>query len=64
MIRGTSILLRAMEPSDVDLMMIYENDPENWAVSGTVSPYSRFTIEQFYDNATQDIYFEAIAFSY
>jgi diamine N-acetyltransferase len=56
MIRGTSVLLRAMEPSDVDLMMIYENDPENWAVSGTVSPYSRYTIEQFYENATQDIF--------
>jgi len=56
MIRGSSIFLRAMEPSDVDLMMIFENDPENWAVSGTVSPYSRFTLEQFYENATQDIF--------
>jgi len=56
MIRGSNILLRAMEPSDVDLMMIFENDPENWAVSGTVSPYSKFTIEQFYENATQDIF--------
>ncbi|MFM7015386.1 MAG: GNAT family N-acetyltransferase [Bacteroidota bacterium] len=56
MIRGSNVLLRAMEPSDVDLMMIYENDPENWAVSGTVSPYSRYTIEQFYENATQDIF--------
>lgn len=56
MLRGSTIFLRAMEPSDVDLMMIYENDPDNWAVSGTVSPYSKYTIEQFYENATQDIF--------
>ena len=56
MIRGTSIILRAMEPQDVDLMMIYENDIEIWPVSGTVVPYSRFTLEQFYKNAVQDIY--------
>jgi diamine N-acetyltransferase len=56
MIRGTSIILRAMEPQDVDLMMIYENDTEVWPVSGTLVPYSRYTLEQFYKNSVQDIY--------
>ncbi len=56
MIRGTSIILRALEPQDVDLMMIYENDIDIWPVSGTLVPYSRYTIEQFYKNAVQDIY--------
>ncbi len=56
MIRGNSVILRAMEPQDVDLMMIYENDTEIWPVSGTLVPYSRFTLEQFYKNAVQDIY--------
>ncbi len=56
MIRGTSIILRALEPQDVDLMMIYENDMEIWPVSGTLVPYSRYTIEQYYINAMQDIY--------
>jgi diamine N-acetyltransferase len=56
MIRGNSVLLRAMEPQDVDLMMIYENDTDIWPVSGTLVPYSRFTLEQFYKNAVQDIY--------
>ncbi len=56
MIRGTSVILRAMEPQDVDLMMIYENDTEIWPVSGTLVPYSRYTLEQFYKNAVQDIY--------
>jgi len=56
MIRGISILLRALEPKDVDLMMIFENDPEVWPVSGTVTPYSKYTLEQYYANATQDIF--------
>lgn len=56
MIRGTSVLLRALEPADVDLMMIYENDTENWPVSSTISPYSRYTLEQYYQNASQDFY--------
>ena len=56
MIRGNSILLRALEPKDVDLMMIYENDSEVWPVSGTITPYSKYTLEQYYANATQDIF--------
>lgn len=56
MIRGHSILLRALEPRDVDLMMIFENDQEVWQVSGTLSPYSRYTLEQYYANAVHDIY--------
>ncbi len=56
MIRGLSVLLRALEPKDVDLMMIFENDTEVWPVSGTLSPYSRYTLEQYYKNALQDIY--------
>lgn len=56
MIRGTTVILRAMEPQDVDLMMIYENDTEIWPVSGTLVPYSRYTLDQFYKNAVQDIY--------
>lgn len=56
MIRGTSVILRALEPKDVDLMMIYENDSDIWPVSGTLVPYSRYTIEQYYANAQQDIF--------
>jgi diamine N-acetyltransferase len=56
MIRGTGIILRAMEPQDVDIMMIYENDTEVWPVSGTLTPYSRYTLELYYKNAVQDIH--------
>jgi diamine N-acetyltransferase len=56
MIRGSGIILRAMEPQDVDLMMIYENDTDIWPVSGTLTPYARYTLELYYKNAVQDIH--------
>lgn len=56
MIRTENIRLRAIEPTDVDLLYSWENDPEIWHVSNTLAPYSRFQIEQFVLNAQQDLY--------
>ena len=49
--------LRALEPEDVDLLYIWENDVEVWRVSGTMAPLSydmlqRFVQEQNYDLCT------------
>jgi len=35
-----NIFLREVQPSDLDLLLSWENDPENWKVSGTVKPYT------------------------
>ncbi len=56
MIKGKNILLRALEPSDINLMYEWENDTEIWPVSGTLTPFSRHTMEQFVKVAHQDIY--------
>ena len=40
-------MLRALEPGDIDLLMQWENDPDNWEISGTIAPYSRATLESF-----------------
>ena len=53
---GTNIFLRALEPADVDVLYKWENDPENWLVSNTQTPYSRFVLEQYLASAHQDIY--------
>lgn len=53
---GTSIFLRALEPADIDILYKWENDPENWVVSNTQTPYSRFVLEQYLASAHQDIY--------
>ena len=56
MINGKNIALRALEPSDIDLMYQWENDTDIWPVSGTLTPFSRHTMEQFVKVAHQDIY--------
>ena len=55
--------LRALEPQDVDLLYVWENDVEVWRVSGTIAPLSyerlqRFVEEQNYDlNASRQVRF-------
>jgi diamine N-acetyltransferase len=56
MITGKKIFLRAIEPTDVGLMYRWENDLTIWPVSGTLTPFSRTTVEQFVNMAHQDIY--------
>jgi diamine N-acetyltransferase len=49
-------MLRAIEPADIDVLYNWENDEENWAVSNTQTPFSRFVLEQYIASAHVDIY--------
>jgi len=53
---GELIQLRAMEPSDLKLLYRWENDSTVWSVSGTLVPFSKFVLEEFVNQAHQDIY--------
>lgn len=55
-LHNDNIFLRAMEPSDIDLMYEWENLPENWMVSDTHYPFSKYTLEKFIESSTKDIY--------
>ena len=44
---GKHIKLRALEPSDVDLIYNWENNTAIWKVSNTIVPFSKETISQF-----------------
>ena len=50
------IYLRALEPEDLEFIYLIENDLSLWEVSNTQTPYSRFLIRQYLENAYQDIY--------
>lgn len=51
------IRLRALEPSDVELLYQWENNTEIWNVGSTITPFSRQTIRDFIESASQtDIY--------
>jgi len=55
-LQGKRVLLRAVEPADIDTLYRWENDPSIWRVSNTISPYSRFQIEEYVMNVQNDIY--------
>lgn len=50
------VSLRALEPSDVDIIYEWENDTDVWLVSSTQVPYSKDLIEKYIQSAYQDIY--------
>jgi len=51
-----AIILRALEPEDVELLYTWENDHLIWQVSNTLIPFSRHILKKYIDNAHQDIY--------
>lgn len=53
---GNTVYLRALEPDDLEFLYTIENDENIWEVSNTQTPYSRFLIRQYLENAHQDIY--------
>lgn len=55
-LRGNKVYLRALEPEDLDFVHTLENTEEFWEVSATQTPYSRFLIKQYLENAHRDIY--------
>lgn len=55
-LKGDTIYIRALEPNDLEFIYAIENDMSIWEVSNTQTPYSRFLIKQYLENAHQDIY--------
>ncbi len=53
---GNIVILRALEPMDLEFLYDIENDESIWEMSNTQTPYSKFLIEQYLQNAHQDIY--------
>ena len=55
-LKGNNIYIRALEPNDLEFVYAIENDQSIWEVSNTHTPYSRFLVKQYLENAHQDIY--------
>lgn len=53
---GFDIILRAPEPSDIDVLYRWENDQEIWKVSNTITPFSKYILEKYIENSHLDIY--------
>jgi len=55
MLSSDKITLRTIEPTDIDCLLSWENDPENWRVSNTFVPFSRKLMEEYIYSA-QDLF--------
>ena len=56
MLKKNNIVLRSPEPADVDFIFNVENDQSLWHLSNTLTPFSRFDLEQFVMLSDKDIY--------
>lgn len=55
-ISSDAVYLRALEPNDLDFLYSLENDMSVWHVGNTLTPFSRFVLQQYLENAALDIY--------
>lgn len=55
-LNDNTIVLRALEPTDLDTLYAWENDTALWVVSDTVAPYSREALWHYLQEYTGDIY--------
>lgn len=50
------ITLRAVEPEDLELLYLWENDRTVWQVSNTLVPFSRYQLKQYIESDPSDIH--------
>lgn len=55
-LEGTNINLRALEPEDLDFLFNVENNESFWEISHTQTPFSKFILRQYLENAHLDIF--------
>lgn len=52
------VVLRAMEPEDLDALYRIENDRSLWNIGSTNVPYSRYALHNYIADAKNDIYID------
>ncbi|MDL2303569.1 GNAT family N-acetyltransferase [Dysgonomonas sp. OttesenSCG-928-D17] len=57
LLKNTEILLRAVEPEDLDTLYKWENSTALWIHGNTLAPYSKLVLRQYINDALEmDIY--------
>ncbi len=52
MLKGKKIYLRQLEEDDVNILLLWENDTENWRYSESEAPFSLHQLEHYVRNAS------------
>lgn len=53
---SSPVLLRPLEPEDLELLYTIENDATLWDVCDDTTPYSRYALRQYIANQPQDLH--------
>ena len=56
LLETAELRLRALEPSDEELLYQWENNTKIWQVSSTIAPFSRQMLHDYIEAAQTDIY--------
>lgn len=62
-LNGQTIKLRALEPEDLEFLFETENNTLFWEMSDTQTPFSKYVLKQYLENAHLDL-FEAKQFRF
>ena len=54
-LKNDNIILRALEPEDLDILYEWENNAELWKYGSTLTPYSKFALRDYLTNSLQGI---------
>ncbi len=55
-LKNDKIVLRALEPEDLEFLYSCENNTGIWNISNTLAPYSKYILKQYIENSHHDIY--------
>ena len=56
LLENERIILRALEPEDLEVLFRWENDASLWELGSTLSPFSRYVLKEYIATSHQDIY--------
>lgn len=56
LLSAENIILRALEPEDLEELYLWENDTSLWHLSSTTAPFSRYILKQYIESSHMDIY--------
>ena len=56
MLKSSKLKLRAVEPEDLDLMYLIENDTELWPLGQTSAPFSHYALKQYIAESSNDFF--------
>ena len=56
LLENKTILLRAIEPEDLEVLYKWENDTDVWKFGSAMSPYSKYVLRQYIVDAQTDIF--------